>query len=73
MCIPYRPIHIIADNEFCLWQYKILASCLFSDTIKKLMFFSKCKSIEVINNPLRSKLNHREVNYINYRQQQQQQ
>jgi hypothetical protein len=30
-------------------------------------------SVEVINNPARPWSNHREVNYINYKQQQQQQ
>ena len=30
----------------------------------------KCKSVEVINNPVRPGSNHKEVNCINYRQQQ---
>jgi hypothetical protein len=33
----------------------------------------KCKSVEVINNPARPGSNHKELNYINYKQQQQQQ
>jgi len=37
------------------------------DTIKELMSYPKCRSVEVINNPARSRSNHREVNYINYK------
>jgi histone deacetylase 1/2 len=37
------------------------------DTIKELMSYPKCRSVEVINNPARSGSNHREVNYINYK------
>ena len=40
---------------------------------KRLMSSPKCRSVEVINNLARPGSNHREVNYINYRQQQQQQ
>jgi hypothetical protein len=36
------------------------------DMIKELMSYPKCRSVEVINNPARPRLNHREVNYINY-------
>ena len=43
------------------------------DTTKKLMSSPKCRSVEVINNPARPGSNHREVDYINYKQQQQQQ
>ena len=43
------------------------------DTTKRLMSSSKCRSVEVINNPARPGSNHMEVNYINYKQQQQQQ
>jgi hypothetical protein len=43
------------------------------DTTKRLMSTLKCRSVEVINNPARPGSNHREVNYINYKQQQQQQ
>jgi hypothetical protein len=32
----------------------------------------KCRSVEVINNPTRPGSNHMKVNYINYKQQQQQ-
>jgi hypothetical protein len=38
-----------------------------SDTIKELMSYPKCRSVEVINNPARPGSNHREVNYINYK------
>jgi len=34
------------------------------DTIKRLMSYPKCRSVEVINNPVRPGLNHREINYI---------
>jgi hypothetical protein len=37
------------------------------DTIKRLMSYLKCRSVEVINNPARPGSNHREVNYINYK------
>jgi len=33
---------------------------------KRLMSFSKCRSVEVINNPARPGSNHKEVNCINY-------
>ena len=35
------------------------------DTTKRLMSSSKCKSVEVINNPARPGSNHREVNCKN--------
>jgi hypothetical protein len=35
-----------------------------SDTTKRLMSSSKCRSVEVINNPVRPGSNHREVNCI---------
>ena len=37
------------------------------DTTKRLMSSPKCRSVEVINNPTRPGLNHREVNCINYK------
>jgi hypothetical protein len=37
---------------------------LIIDTIKRLMSYPKCRSVEVINNPSRPGSNHREVNYI---------
>jgi hypothetical protein len=40
---------------------------LISDTTKRLMSSPKCRSVEVINNPVRPGSNHREVNCINYR------
>jgi len=40
-----------------------------TDTTKRLMSSPKCRSVEVINNPARPGLNHREVNCINYKQQ----
>jgi len=43
------------------------------DMTKILMSSSKCRSVEVINNPAKPGSNHKEVNYINYKQQQQQQ
>ena len=33
-------------------------------TIKRLMSYPKCRSVEVINNPSRPGSNHKEVNYI---------
>jgi hypothetical protein len=39
------------------------------DTTKRLMSSPKCRSVEVINNPVRPGSNHREVNCINYKQQ----
>jgi hypothetical protein len=38
---------------------------MWYDTTKRLISSPKCKSVEVINNPARPGLNHREVNYIN--------
>ena len=35
-----------------------------SDTVKRLMSYPKCSSVEVINNPARLGSNHREVNHI---------
>ena len=35
------------------------------DMTKRLMYYPKCKSVEVINNPTRPGSNHREVNYNN--------
>ena len=37
------------------------------DTIKRLMSFPKCRSVEVINNPARPGSNHMEADYINYK------
>jgi len=39
----------------------------YLDTTKELMSSPKCRSVEVINNPARPGLNHREVNCINYK------
>jgi len=39
----------------------------YLDTTKELMSSPKCMSVEVINNPARPGLNHREVNCINYK------
>jgi hypothetical protein len=36
------------------------------DTIKELMSYPKCRTVEVINNLARPGSNHREVNCINY-------
>jgi hypothetical protein len=38
-----------------------------TDTIKRLMSSSKCRSVEVINNPARPGSNYKEINYINYK------
>ena len=40
---------------------------IVTDTTKRLMSSPKCRSVEVINNPARPGLNHREVNCINYK------
>ena len=37
------------------------------DTTKRLMSSSKCRSVEVINNPARPGSNHKDVNYISYK------
>jgi len=37
-----------------------------ANTIKELMSYPKCRSVTVINNPVRPGSNHREVNCINY-------
>jgi len=43
---------------------KLLSLVLQPDTIKELMSYPKCRSVEVIKNPARPGSNHREVNYI---------
>ena len=45
--------------------YKLVIINNITDTIKRLMFYFKCRSIEVINNPAKSGSNHMEVNYNN--------
>jgi len=37
------------------------------DMTKELMSSPKCRSVEVINNPTKPGLNHREVNCINHK------
>jgi len=57
-------------HKFGLAGIKPVATPIASstgDTIKELMSYSKCRSVEVINNLTRSGSNHREVNYINYK------
>ena len=51
------------DNVF----YVSVAEKKAGDTTKRLMSSSKCRSVEVINNPARPGSNHREVNCINYK------
>ena len=41
--------------------------CQKLDTIKRLISYSKCRSVKVINNPARPRSIHREVNYINHK------
>jgi hypothetical protein len=49
-----------------LWDKKH-GNCTGLDITKRLMSSPKCRSVEVINNSARPGLNHREVNYINYK------
>jgi len=60
------------QHSFQVWQgfINILESFSYkdSDMIKELMSYPKCRSVKVINNSARPGLNHREVNYINYKQ-----
>ena len=75
----YNQIVINPEDQLHLHVYLVhmhIGECpLISviDTTKRLMSSPKCRSVEVINNPVRPGSNHREVNCINYRQQQQQQ
>jgi hypothetical protein len=78
----YRCIFIECNCDNCITKdlslYYIEWNCHewlyeYYDTTKRLMFSPKCRSVEVINNPTRPGSNHREVNCINYKQQQQQQ
>jgi hypothetical protein len=48
---------------------RLSIECQKLDTTKRLMSSPKCRSVEVINNPARPGLNHREVNCKNYKQQ----
>jgi len=52
----YKPIFIM------LFPHPF--SSISIDTIKELMSSPKCRSVKVINNPVRPELNHKEVNYI---------
>jgi hypothetical protein len=51
---------------FCS-KFFVLGMLMVLDTIKELMSYPKSRSVEVINNPARPGLNHREVNCINYK------
>ena len=57
--------HVNMQNGFSLFIKLKLSFEV--DTTKRLMSSPKCRSVEVINNPERPGLNHREVNYINYK------
>jgi hypothetical protein len=59
-----KVLSILRSNYTWLWLV---------DTTTRLMSSPKCRSVEVINNPARPGSNHMEVNYINFKQQQQQQ
>jgi hypothetical protein len=50
-------IHGVVEKGELPWQIEF-------DTIKKLLSYPKCRSVEVINNPVRPGSNHREMNYI---------
>jgi hypothetical protein len=50
-----------------LQEFNITIKDKKGDTIKRFMSYPKCRSVEVINNPVRSGSNHREVNYISYK------
>jgi hypothetical protein len=47
-----------------LQEFNITIKDKKGDTIKRLMSYPKCRSVEVINNPVRPGSNHRKVNYI---------
>ena len=77
VCFPKSGFREITFQTFlCLFvirkvgQRKTLSSkrkIWLGDTTKSLMSSPKCRSVEVINNPARPGLNHREVNCINYK------
>jgi hypothetical protein len=69
-----RPVSLVTQHPKLqlLWRNLILfTSFAYSnslhDTIKELMSYPKCRSVKVINNPVRPGSIHREVNYINYK------
>ena len=55
---------IYVDVGVSLFGYKTEGDF---DTTKRLMSYPKCRSVEVINNPVRPGSNHSEVNCINYK------
>ncbi|KAJ7015475.1 hypothetical protein NC653_004694 [Populus alba x Populus x berolinensis] len=63
----------LIGSPFSLIIFSFVLSLWLFDTTKRLMSSPKCRSVEVINNLVRPRSNHREVNCINYKQQQQQQ
>ena len=64
---------LLSNGAMTWWETVQVRRATETDTTKRLMSSPKCRSVEVINNPVRPGSNHREVNCINYRQQQQQQ
>jgi len=65
----YYPGEIRIEPQVSKSQQKTNTSLLamLIDKTKELMSYPKCRSVEVINNPVRLGLNHREMNYINYK------
>jgi hypothetical protein len=65
MCV-FREDSSVRMMEACIAREREIVGKV-SDTIKELMSYPKCRSVEVINNPARPGSNHRQVNYINYK------
>jgi len=67
----HHPLHHTSPSPPIVSPFSFTAASTINvviDTIKRLMSSPKCRSVEVINNPARPGSNHREVNYINYKQ-----
>ena len=62
-----RPLSPLFFIRFSAFSSSVLFFFRLPDTTKRLMSSSKCRSVEVINNPARPGSNHREVNCINYK------
>jgi hypothetical protein len=69
--INYHNTYLVLDMTSCMEDVLSLLINII-DMTKRSMSSPKCRSVEIINNPARLGSNHREVNYINYKQQQQQ-
>jgi hypothetical protein len=64
---PFSPWSTLSPNLISLLHGKMSIFYVVFDTIKELMSYPKCRSVKVINNPVRMRSIHRDANYINYK------